>query len=179
MLFAGLLILGEFLERRFKEHFEQLERKQKELGIKLPPFPKPIFIGSTKNVHSMKTKPGSKTGDNTLLIKFEQARISNYTFDSIECLIEFKIYISVSHFMLLSNITDVIMGIHNAPIHIEEHQNVFTEKGYIKPQVHVLNSEIVSVTSNNSIEKTSSDVYQYTMSTRFTIVITWPPTLKV
>ena len=180
MLFAGILILGEFLESRVKHHFEQLKKKQKELGVKLPPFPKPIFVGSTKNIHSMKTKPGSKSGDNVLLINFTSARISDYTFGSIQCTIEFKFYISVTHFMNLVTITDVIMGIHNAPIHIEEHQNVFTEKGYVKPHVHVVNARITGITSRNSLERlTTSDAHQYIVTAVFDVRIEWPPTLKI
>jgi len=180
MLFAGVLILGEFLERRLKEHFDRLKQKQKELGVKLPPFPKPIFTGSTKNIHSMKTKPGSKSGDNVLLIHFYGAKISDYTFESIQCQVQFKFFISTIHFMLLTDITDAIMGLHNAPIHIEEFQNVFTEKGYVKPQVHVLNAKITNVTCMTPIERLYDfDIHRYVMNANFDIKIIWPPTLKL
>jgi len=180
MLFAGIQILGEFLEQRIKEHFERLRQKQRELGVKLPPFPKPVFTGSTKTVHTLKTKPGSKGGDNVLLIHFDSARISNYTFDSIQCQLHFKFYIGVTHFTVLSDITDTIMLLHNAPVNIEEHENVFTEKGYVKPQIYILNTRINNVVCINSIEKPFNyDAFKYVMNVTFDMRISWPPNLKL
>jgi len=178
MLFVGLLILGEFLERQFKNHFERLTQKQKELGVKLPPYPKPIFVGSTKTTHTLKAKPGSKSGDNVLLIQFEHARIHDYTFESIHCKFNFKIYITTKHFMTLADITDVIMSIHRAPIHIEDFQNVFTEKGYVKPQVHILRANIESVTNLEPIDKSMTETFKFVVNVSFDTRINWTPNLK-
>ena len=184
MIFAGIQILGEFLEQRIKEHFNQLKQKQHELGVNLPQFPKPIFTGSTKTLHSMKAKPGSRTGDSVLLIHFNGAQISDYTFDSVKCQLNFKIYINVQHFTILSNVTDIIMKVHNAPIHIVEHQNVFTEKGYIEPQIHVQNTIISNIQCIDSIEKTTltttiTDTFKYVINVTFDTYISWPPNLKL
>ena len=180
MLFAGVQILGEFLEQHIKRHFSQLKQKQRELDVNLPQFPKPIFIGSTKSLYTLKTKPGSKTGPNVLLIHFDSARVSDYTFESIKCQLHFKIYINVQHFTILSNITDVIMKTHNAPINIVEYQNVFTEKGYIEPQIHVHNTTINNIICIDSIENTSvSDTFKYVINVTFDTYISWPPNLKL
>jgi len=82
--------------------------------------------------------------------------------------------------MLLANITDAIMGLHNAPIHIEEFQNVFTEKGYVKPQVYILNTKITNVSCITPLERLYDfDTHRYVMNANFDIKIAWPPTLKL
>lgn len=180
MIFAGIQILGEFLEGCFKQYFDTLKQKQKELGVRLPDFPKPLFRGSTKTVQSLKSRPGTKSGDNVLLIQFSRARISDYTFGSIQCAFVFNIYVSVKHFMVLANITDVIMKLHNAPLNIEEYQNVFTEKGYVKPKIHVLKAYINNIECLDQLKEASiSDAYRFLITVTFETHIEWTPNLKL
>jgi len=180
MILTGIQILGEFLEAHLKDNFNELKKKQKELNVKLPNFPKPIFMGSTKNVHSMKSKPGNKAGDNTLLIQFENAYISDHSFESIRFVANFKFYISTKSFIILSNISDVIMKLHNSPVHIEEHQNVFTEKGYVIPNVHIQRAKINNILNLNTVDKAStSDAYKYVINVSFDTLINWIPNLKL
>ena len=179
MIFSGILILGEFLEEQFKKHFDILRQKQKELGVNLPPYPKPIFIGSSKHVNSMKTKPSSKAGDNTLLIQFESASISNYTFESITCNLNFKIYISTKHLVTLMDMTDVIMSLHNAPLNIHEHTNVFTEKGYVSPMINIMKARINTITNlDKSESSTQTDAFKFVIHTTFELKIHHTPTLN-
>ena len=179
MMFSGIMILGEFLEEQFKKHLDKLRQKQEEQGVKLPPFPKPIFIGSSKQINSMKTKPSSKAGDNVLLIQFESANISNYTLESIRCTLHFKIYISTKHLVTLTNITDTIMGIHNAPLNIYEHSNIFTEKGYVNPEINILNSRIINILAIDKLDNsTHTDVFKFIINTSFDVTINHTPSLK-
>lgn len=174
------MILGEFLEEQFKKHFDLLRKKQKELGINLPPYPKPIFIGSTKQLHSMKTTPGSKAGDNVLLIQFENATISNYTFETIECSLHFNIYINTKHLVTLTDITDVIMSLHNAPLNIVGHENLFTTKGYMNPDIYVLNARVISIINLNQLdEKTQVDRFKFLINTVFDVKIGCTPSFKI
>jgi hypothetical protein len=72
------------------------------------------------------------------------------------------------------------MGLHNAPVHIEEHANVFTEKGYITPNVHVKTAKITNIACLDSIDKiTTSDTYHYVINVMFEALIDWEPTLKL